>query len=686
MKQIEILAPAGGMESLIAGVRCGADAVYLGGKAFSARQNAGNFNQAELEEAVAYCHARGVQVYAAVNTLVADKELEQALFAVQQMLEAGCDALILQDLGLAQLVKKLFPQAVLHASTQMAAATPDGFRKLYDLGFCRAVLPRELTKEEITQIHAASPIALEGFVHGALCMCMSGQCYFSAMLGSRSGNRGLCAQPCRLPFYVDKPEGHNLSLKDLSLIPNLQEMARSGVSSFKIEGRMKRPEYVAAAVTACREAADGTLQPGTLDTLKSVFSRSGFTDGYFEGRRGAGMFGTRGKEDVVQAKEVLGRLAALYAKERPSVPVTFHMTIRQGANAVLTASTKEETVTVTSALLPEKALHQPMDAGSVGARLCKCGGTPYLPKIGELDIEEGLILPASELNRMRREALDTLAAKRAYRPTTVQTPQFVAVPAGTAGYQPKQQLWRGVFDSYSQVPDQAQHLDQIFLPVWEEPAAFRQAQQRFTCVGAVLPRGLFGREEQLKQDLQRAAQAGVDHVLAGNLGAAYTALQMGFTVHGDFGLNAFNSQTLHALQQMGLASQTASFELKAEQINRLARPLPVGAIVYGRLPLMLTRNCPVQVEQNCQACNRTAELTDRKGVRFPVRCAYGCSELLNSRPVYMADKQKDLALEFATLLFTTESREEAGSVLEACLAGAPPEGLFTRGLYYRGVE
>lgn len=687
MKQLEILAPAGGMEPLIAGVRCGADAVYLGGKAFSARQNAGNFDHETLKSAVNDCHVRGVKVYLTVNTLMDDKELDRALFAVQDGVNAGVDGLIVQDLGLAKLVRQYFPTVPLHASTQMSVMSVNGFRLLHDMGFVRAVIPREMQEKEIAAIHNAVPLALEAFVHGALCMCVSGQCYLSAVLGSRSGNRGLCAQPCRLPFFVKEEGRYVLSLKDLSLVEKMQRMAAAGVTSFKIEGRMKRPEYVAAAVTACKEAKNGSLQQGSLSALQSVFSRSGFTDGYFTGKLGPTMFGIRQKEDVLSAKGVLAELAQRYHKEVPLVPVDITVEMRTGQPVRLCAAARGKQVVLCSETLPQQAVNCPATKESLALRMRKCGGTPFYAGAVEIRLEEGLMFPVSELNALRRNALDALAEQLAQTGRkTYHYTQFDWFGVQQEKLCVNSMEWRGVFDAYDSVPENGDKLSMLFLPLRETVTNFAQAVGRFACVGVVLPRGMFGNETEITERLARLWETGVRHVLTGNLGGVKTALEMGFTVHGDFGLNVFNSASLQVLSQMGVASQTLSFELRLQQMNRMKKEVPAGAILYGRLPLMLTRNCPVKNELSCKQCGRSASLTDRKGIRFPVRCDFGCSELLNSRPVYMADRVREVQLDFGTLLFTTESRREAGAVIDACLAGEAPKGEFTRGLYYRGVE
>ena len=290
MKKIEILAPAGSFDSVIAAVRSGADAVYLGEKAFSARSSAKNFDDEELKKATAYCHIHGVKVYVTINTIVFDDELEKLKKAIISAAEADVDALIIQNMGVARLAHRLVPDLALHASTQMSIHTASGVKALYEMGFKRVVLAREMSKKEIEKC-CEIPVELEVFVHGALCMCVSGQCYLSAMIGARSGNRGSCAQPCRLPFSVNNQKGgHALSLKDNSIVNYLDELQNMGVASAKIEGRMKRPEYVSAAVRACVEQRDfGFISDKTQKMLRGVFSRTGFTDAYYIGKTGSHM-------------------------------------------------------------------------------------------------------------------------------------------------------------------------------------------------------------------------------------------------------------------------------------------------------------------------------------------------------------------------------------------------------------
>ena len=315
-KNIEILAPAGSFEAVSAAVRTGADAVYMGTDKFNARLRADNFSDEEIREAIRYCHAHGVKVHITMNTLVSDSELEDAMGVIKRVCQWGADVLILQDIGLASLVKKAVPSIERHASTQMSVQTLSGVKLLEKMGYSRVVLPRECTKAEIENIRKNTDIEIEIFVHGAHCMSVSGQCYMSSMFGSRSGNRGVCAQPCRLPFKVDAGTGYDLSLKDLSVVEHIKEIADMGVVSVNIEGRMKRPEYVAAAVSAVKNSLKGEQDSKMLSDLRAVFSRSGFTDGYFTDNRGKDMFGLRQKQDVVAANNaVLKNLLQLYEIE-----------------------------------------------------------------------------------------------------------------------------------------------------------------------------------------------------------------------------------------------------------------------------------------------------------------------------------------------------------------------------------
>lgn len=661
----EILAPAGSMESLIAAVRCGANAVYLGTKGINARRGATNFTFEELKQAVEYCHARDVKIYLALNILISDSERELAYKTVEAGLSLGVDAFIIQDLGLAKIIHSHFPTARMHASTQCSVNSPEGFKALEKMGFVRAVLPREMSLGEIKEIRQATDMELEMFVHGALCMCVSGQCYLSAMLGGRSGNRGLCAQPCRLGFSADASRSCDLSLKDLSLIGNINEIAQAGVVSLKIEGRMKRPEYVAAAVSSCKKAIDGEYSASDENTLKSVFSRTGFTDGYFTGER-KDMFGTRQKEDVVAAKDVLKELSHLYDNENPLVPIDIEFICKANRKAELTATALGKTVTVTGTV-PEKAINKPMTEESVETRLAKFGNTQFYLNNITIDLDDGLILPASVINSMRREAVEML--------DKVEIQPFTQMPYKAEKYKEKDctPYYTARFLNPDSIPDK-HPFKRIFIPIWSSDEDFVDNR-----AGVEIPRGLFGMEEKLTKRLEHLKKIGVRKALCSNLGAYSLAQKMGFEVYGDFGLNIFNSESAQLFN-----SPILSFEATLEQTNRIGAK-DTGIIGYGYLPLMLTRNCPIKNHLGCSRC--TGKLTDRKGFEFKVKCSpYPCVEVLNPVPVYMGDRQKEIKTDFIHFYFTDESKNQVEQIINLFKTGGQFDGKYTRGLTYRGVE
>ena len=411
---LELLAPAGSPEAVTAAVQAGADAVYLGYGSFNARRNAKNFSEEEFAAAVSYCHLRGAKVYLTLNTLVTDRELPQAAQLARRASELGADAVLVQDLGVARMLRQTVPDLPLHASTQMTLHSLDGVKAAADLGMTRVVLARELGREEIAYICRSSPIEIEVFVHGALCMCYSGQCFFSSVVGGRSGNRGLCAQPCRLKYGWDgRAREYPLSLKDLSLAGHLRELEEMGVACAKIEGRMKRPEYVAVVTAiyarAIREGRDPTAEE--LEQLRLAFSRQGFTDGYFTNRTGPEMFGVREKEE--EPRELFQRARELYLKEEPRrAPVKLYAMVRRGEPAQVAAEDAEGRVAAVSGPVPEDAEHVALTREKVEGQISRTGGTPFSCESARAYVEEGLSLPLSALNALRRQALQELADRR----------------------------------------------------------------------------------------------------------------------------------------------------------------------------------------------------------------------------------------------------------------------------------
>ena len=638
-------------------------------------------------------------MHLALNTLVSDTELPAALEIIECGCASGADAFIIQDLGLARLVHAIAPDMPLHASTQMAVMNAAGFRLLESLGFTRVVLPRELSLQEIRDIREQTSLELELFVHGALCMCVSGQCYLSAMLGGRSGNRGLCAQPCRLPFEAPGGTGHDLSLKDLSIISQLPALAEAGITSFKIEGRMKRPEYVAAAVTACQKSLQGISDPQLQEQLRAVFSRSGFTDGYLSGHRGPAMFGTRQKEDVLAAAPILEQLSALYQEDQQQAEVDLSFTAQVGQPMTLQADLFTEygplQATATGAVVAE-AQNKSATPESVEKQLRKSGGTGYVIQDLDISLGDNCFLPVSALNELRRAVLDNLTEQLLEKSKKNFDLSKGTLPEELPIHRPKKDVKLVRFTGMHQLPKEwlknpeiprSFGISHVVLPVQTPDHILLQLQQSSLSFGVELPRALYGKQDKLIEKIRECAAYGAAFLLVGNLDGVAFAQNAGLPIIANFSINAFNSLTINELGALGLKGIVVSAELEAEQINALKGNTSIGLFAYGRLPLMLTRNCPIKNGTDCKHCQRSRSLTDRKGVSFPVQCNNGASELLNSKPIYLADKQQVFQnADFTLLYFTTESADTVSRIVQAYSAGTPPTDKdFTRGLYFRGV-
>ena len=670
-----ILAPAGTSAAVTAAVRCGADAVYLGAKNFNARRNAENFDETSLRSTVEFCHQRGAQVFVTVNTLVRDAELPALEATADEIAESGADAAIIQDMAVARLFAHRYPDLPRHASTQTAVHDLNGARFLEDLGFRTVVLARELTLKEMEYICSRITARAEAFVHGAHCMSVSGMCYLSAMLGGRSGNRGLCAQPCRLDWLCGGEE-YALSLKDMSLLPRVREMEETGVGIFKIEGRMKRPEYVAAAVTACRKAMDA--EPYDAEQLRAVFSRSGFTDGYLAGKRDRSMFGYRTKEDVTGAEKTFRQLAALYEKETPRVAVDMAFSMDEKGSA-LTVSDGRYSVRAFGPA-PEKALNRPTDAALAEKNLTKTGGTPFFVKSFNPEIAPGLVLSAAALNGLRREALSQLLALRGeVRPWRREEGPF-APPLPVRERSGEPELWARFYDP-GQIPED-ETLARILLPVDKLTAELLEKYGP-RLIGE-LPAVLWPEDEEaFERKLAALRDAGLRQVWGENIYAIPLARRLGLALHGGCGLNVLNTPALELYQQQGLESVTASFEMSMKDFRALGGSVPLGLMAYGYLPLMRFRNCPVRARTGCAGCGGAGELTDRKGVRFALECGEKkYSTLLNSVPLHVAERDLRGA-DHLVLYFTRETREECAEVLEDFALRRKSMKPRTGGLYYR---
>ena len=690
MKKIEILAPAGNLDSLLAGIHSGADAVYFGYGELNARRNAKNFDEQSLAEASRLCKERGVKMHMTVNTMVYDREYDEVLRTLEIACKYGIDALIVQDLGVAKIVREAAPEMKMHASTQLTVHNVSGAWQAKELGFSRVVLAREMSREEILQVTTQVPVETEVFVHGALCMCVSGQCYMSSVIGERSGNRGLCAQPCRLPFASGRKgdSGYALSLKDLSLADRVKELMALGVDSFKIEGRMKRPEYVAAAVSQFKEAVRGAQ--ADMDLMAAGFSRSGFTKGYFDAKLGQEMFGTRQKEDVLASQKVLKKLSDMASKDVPRVGVDFSFTMKENEPAVLTASDGEGHTVQAQGEIPQQALKAPTTKELVWRSLEKTGGTFYYLNSLTCDLGEGLIYPASQLNSLRREALDKLTQLRGeIHEIPFHKLEKQPVPKHI-GVQGEKLPLRAAVREIAQITERMGEVCELISVPLDELLKNKNnlPKEIVPKISVSLPRVVFGDDEKyLAERLTECKHLGIGHLSTGNLGGVYLGRKMGFVLHGEFGLNIANAGCLAEYERLGLSDCLLSFELSLARARAVGGTLPRGLLIYGKLPLMVTRNCPIRLS-GCKDCKGFGTLTDRKKEVFEVRCTgRRYSEIFNSKPVYLADKMDEVSgIDYGLLSFTSEGAKQVDRILLRYTQTHEPMENITRGLYYRNVK
>ena len=692
---LELLAPAGSMESLRAAVQNGANAVYLGCGIYNARQGAKNFTPQALTEAVKYCHVRDVAVHLTLNTLVSDKETQELVQLIRHAAQSGVDAFIVQDLGVVRLCRQIAPHIPIHGSTQMTIHSLPGVLLCAAWGLSRVVLSRELSREEIRYICQNSPIEIEVFGHGALCMCYSGQCYLSAAIGGRSGNRGRCAQPCRQSYgYGRWQNQYPLSLKDSCLVRELKELEQMGVASLKLEGRMKRPEYVAAVTGIYRKALDTHMVTRDMEkTLLDAFNRQGFTQGYYDGALGEEMFGVR--EDTRENAAFFKELRQTYETgETPLVPIRFQAVVRPGLTQ-LTVIDPQNRVCTAQGPAPEMARVAELTKEVLIARLTKTGGTPYRCVEAAVEIEPGLSLSASAINGLRRDVLNQLTALRARRDVPA-----LGRPERIPNYRTPQEP--PVYNIQVTTKDQITgrllkmqpNLLYVPLHLLTEDAAFTRDLVKKVRVCPVLPRVVHdGELARLKEQLRSLRALGIREALVGNLGLLLPVRECGMHPRGDFGLNIYNSAALQSVREMELRSQCLSFEMTLPQIRDAKKGLPCEILAYGRLPLMITENCLIRGRTGQCTCHLgSAKLVDKTGSEFPViRDGNTCrSVLLNGKKLYWLDRQEDLArlgLWAVRLYFTTENPQEVDRVLSACRSGeAMDPGACTRGLYLRGLQ
>ena len=655
----ELLAPAGSYEALLAAVAAGADAIYIGGKSFGARAFAENFDIESIKNAVEYCHMHSVKLYVTVNTLIFDKEMPELAEYLKALYTIGVDALIVADLGAISLIKSVTPDMPIHASTQMSVHSVSGANAAFSLGCERVVPARELDIDNITDIVENSPCEVEIFLHGALCVSFSGQCLMSSLVGGRSGNRGECAQPCRLPYNNGK---YILSLRDLCYAKHIERIIASGVSSLKIEGRMKSADYVYEVTSIYRRLLDEhrSANNSEWDRLGRIFSRGGFAEGYFTGNFGKNMTGVRSEDDKNKTRATEKKI---FAPEKLKARCEVELSL--GKPAVITLATDKKSVTVSGAI-PTEAISAPLDKSSVAARLCKMGNTfiSLSPEDVSIRLDEGINLPPSAINELRRSAVCALqSAGREYK--DIPTP---TLPKRTARGDLKTAQFFNLasYERYKAIA-KSNFFDIEFLPVFDIDRA------KETPSGVALPPVIFDTEyPQLEKMLEIAREKGVKYALVGNIGQIATARKHGFSVVGDFRLNVTNSFTKESYKQLGVAEILLSPELTLPQ----ARDIGGGVTVYGRIPLMITQRCFITDNFGCDKCRAgTAKLVDRQGAAFPMMREYPHRNIIfNSTHTYMGDKKEELARHGAShlhFIFSTETGEQIAAAIEKFKSGAP---------------
>lgn len=738
IKKVELLAPVGSMESLFAAVQNGADAVYLGGKLFNARQYAANFDDEDLKRAVEYAHLRDVKVYVTVNILIDDSEMKDTLRFIKYLYDINVDGIIVQDLGLAYLIRNIFPNFDLHASTQMTINNLPGAIFLRNFGFKRVVLARETPLEEIRRIHNSTDIQLEGFIHGALCVCYSGQCLMSSILGGRSGNRGRCAQPCRMAYsLIDYEKGeivfdewkdkYLISPKDLNTLEYLDQIVDSGIYSLKIEGRMKRPEYVATIVKNYRQALDcgiSSLTEENREDVLQIFNR-GFTKGLplkdfgrnfisYDRPNNRGM--AIGKVEKVDNKSIYIRLSkdlekgdgieietaegkykgmvvdfsgnkgellkidrfdkvligstvyrtskrkliedaiSSFEEENIKYPIDMEATISIGKPARLTIDFNDKRIEVESDYVVEKAQKVGLTEERVKEQLLKLNDTLYYVDKISIYLDENAFMPVKEINGLRRKGIEKLNEYRlslnsreaiSDEEFNIRLNKYFSLPKKekvNVNRVSVKVLRKEQFDQLD-----LNKLDRIYIGFDEDLIeSILAAKDKGKEVYILTDRILYSKDlDLLKVKIEQVKDI-IDGVSVSNLGTLqFIVDNFNINIHGDLGLNVFNSFTVEALKQNGIKSITLSSELNTKQISRIVEKNQVEyeAIAYGYLPLMIMKHCPMALvknckdDHNCESCkfNSGYGLKDRKGINFYMERRHNLTTLYNSVPLFMLD-------------------------------------------------
>lgn len=641
----ELLAPAKDLQALKSAIASGADAVYFGTDLFNARMRANNFNLDEARDAIRLCHAHGVKAFVTLNIAILDREIPQMLEYVASLYESGVDALIVSDIGAMRLIKESFPDLEIHASTQASVHNADGVRALENVGCARVVVARELDRESIKNICSEVDAEIEMFVHGAHCMSVSGQCLMSYAMGGRSGNRGECAQPCRLPYKTSCKSAYPLSLKDMSLCTRIGEIIDTGAASLKIEGRMKNAEYVGGTVKIWRELLDAkrNATKTELSRLEALFSRQGFTDGYFASKIDDTMLGVRSEQD----KEISKSLdSAEIQLEKPKINMSARFVLGENSSLIVSLGAKSVTVYGDA---PEVAISAPMSDDDIKKNLSKLGTTPF--SLGEIELEksENIMVRVSALNALRRKAIDALLGAREAKKV-----DYVAKKRIFGAFNKRTAL----FSRVEQIPENADYFDIIFVYA-------DRYKKGCGANGICLPPVILDKEwGTLEPILEKARLDGVKYALASNIGQIDRLKALGFEIICDFRFNVFNSEGAKYLKESGAINIILSPELTVPQCRDIGGSL----IVYGKFPVMTTHKCVIKSGEGCDKCK--CYLSDRTGAKMYCEGIFGHRNIIyNATPLYMADKLPSVK-EFAHhFIFSDESKAECYKIIEAYKSG-----------------
>ncbi len=742
----ELLAPAGSFDSLKAAVSAGADAVYLGGSRFGARAYADNFDEQELCEAIRYAHLHDCDLYLTVNTLLKDRELEELGPYLKPYYESGLDAVIVQDIGVLSYIREYFPDLPVHASTQMTILGAGGAAMLKELGAARIVTARELSLDEIQRIHETVDIEIESFIHGALCYCYSGQCLFSSMLGGRSGNRGRCAQPCRLPYRLyngsqpvnSKEEAYLLSPKDMCTIELLPKILKAGVSSLKIEGRMKRPEYTAGVVRIYRKYLDRYLEYGDrgyqaakedLEELKTLYNRGGFSKGYYQIRNGRELLSLtrpghfagnrKGKSDSDELREkqsyeaLLAKLKKEYVEKekKEKIKGIFHISTKNPTEFVVSCKGTSVTVIGEPAQVPK---NQPMESAAILKQLQKTGESSFEFEDLKLLGEEGVFLPVRQLNEMRREALAELAEKRKSQGERQKGRLDFEVSSQSVKMQEKEILGKDRKPALHVRLERPESLEAALAFSEVSMISISGGQIAFDrlkdCAEACHSRGktcalvcpaIFRswEREYFTERIDILKEAGLDAVIVKNLEELSFLKETSWDIPVilDHNLYTFNQRAHRFWMQEGILFDTLPLELNEREL-KLRGCRESEMLIYGHLPLMVTAGCLQKTVGACRKQRGRLSLVDRYKKEFPVvnECRWCYNIIYNCEPLSLLGNKKEvenLSPKSLRISFTVEDDVRIRKILrqyvEVFFRGGEAEdikGSFTRGHLRRGVE